>query len=337
MVEFLNRSGCSYQIEEMARQANDKLWLISPFIKITDSLKELLEDKDRDRIDMRLVYGKSELRDDEREWLRSLESLRIFYRENLHAKCYMNEDAALITSMNLYEFSQIHNDEWGILVSRREDEELYQNIYEEARRIFRRSEPQYAPKESAVDLQSAREQTSSAPAAQTKTAERAKKRTAKRKLSLPETGVCIRDGEPIGFDVLKPYCNKCFRSWNRYKNREYEEEMCHVCGRDWKIAAKDRPLCLDCYRKYAGLLVAQGHGRRQPETGVCIRDGEPIGFDVLKPYCNKCFRSWNRYKNREYEENMCHMCGREGPFRMDRPVCIYCILNVEYMAFSRES
>ena len=128
MAEFLTRSGCTNAIEQMAREAKDKLWLISPFIKITDSLKELLEDKDRDRIDMRLVYGKSELREGEREWLESLESLRMYYRENLHAKCYMTEDVALITSMNLYEYSLLHNDEWGILVSKLDDKELYDEI-----------------------------------------------------------------------------------------------------------------------------------------------------------------------------------------------------------------
>ncbi len=414
MAQFLRRNGCSHHIDEIVHRAKEKVWLISPFIKIADHLKELLQSKDRDRIDMRLVYGKSELREGEREWLKSLESLRIFYRENLHAKCYMNEDVALITSMNLYEFSQIHNDEWGILVSRHEDEELYQDILDEANLIFQNSKPESSPKESAVDSQSA-----SAPAAQTETAERepslpktgfcirdgepiefdvvkpycdecfrvwnrhknreyveemchscgieepatmdrplcldccnvellaasdlqfaieqtpsapaAQTETAEREPSLPETGVCIRDGEPIGFDILKPYCVNCFMVWNMYKNREYEENLCHSCGRDWETGI-NRPLCHDCYRKYAGLLVARGHGRRQPEIVFCIRDGEFIEFDVFKPYCDKCFRSWNRCKNRGYEENMCHVCGREGTFTMDFPVCLYCLLNVEYMA-----
>ena len=317
MAEFLTRSGCTNAIDRMAREAKDKLWLISPFIKITDSLKELLEDKDRDRIDMRLVYGKSDLRENEREWLGSLASLRTYYRDNLHAKCYMTEDVALITSMNLYEYSLLHNDEWGILVSRTEDEELYDNIFDEAQRIFRRSEipssvkapevarqpttartPSSAP---ADDIIGARIQdslgawgnapaddiiefaegvffendrsapaddviiyhadettarTPSAPPAQTKTAKRPRKRTSDRKPSLPKTGVCVRDGAAIEFNILKPYCDRCFRSWNRYKNREYKEEKCHACGRDWETDI-DRPLCLDCYRKYRGMIAAR--------------------------------------------------------------------------------
>ena len=342
MAEFLTRSGCIDAIEQMARQSKDKLWLISPFIKITDSLKELLEDKDRDRIDMRLVYGKRELREGELEWLESLASLRMYYRENLHAKCYMTEDVALITSMNLYEFSLIHNDEWGILVSRSEDKELYQRIFAEAQRLFRRSEIPSSVKAPKVAHQSTpevaqqptAERTPSAPPAQTKTANRPRKRAVDRKPSLPKMGVCIRGGEPIDFNILKPYCYTCFGVWNSFQNREYKENKCHACGRDWETDI-DRPLCLDCLRRYAGLLVAQGHGFRQPENGVCIRDGAAIGFDMSNPYCGKCFRSWNRYKNREYEEKMCHMCGRENPSTMERPICPACCLNVEYIAFTQ--
>ena len=93
------------------------------------------------------------------------------------------------------------------------------------------------------------------PAAQTKTAKRPRKRTADRKPSIPKTGVCVRDGAAIEFDILKPYCDKCFRSWNRYKNREYPENKCHACGLDWETNI-DRPLCLDCYRKYRGMIAA---------------------------------------------------------------------------------
>ena len=165
MAKFLTRSGCTDAIEQMARQSKDKLWLISPFIKITDPLRELLEEKDRDRIDMRLVYGKRELREGELEWLESLASLRMYYRENLHAKCYMTEDVALITSMNLYEYSLLHNDEWGILVSRTKDEELYDKIFDEAQRIFRRSEIPSSVKAPEVARQPTTAQTpSSAPA-----------------------------------------------------------------------------------------------------------------------------------------------------------------------------
>lgn len=52
----------------------------------------------------------------------------------------MNEEKCIITSLNLYEFSQINNNEMGILVLRDEDAEVYKDAYEEAQRIIRISE-----------------------------------------------------------------------------------------------------------------------------------------------------------------------------------------------------
>ena len=41
----------------------------------------------------------------------------------------MSEDAAIITSMNLYEFSQQNNDEMGIYVSRSKEPALYAKLH----------------------------------------------------------------------------------------------------------------------------------------------------------------------------------------------------------------
>ena len=329
MAKFLTTKACSSEIEEIVRQAGEKIWLISPYIKIDEQLKERLQARDGDGIDMRLIHGKKKLRKSESEWLNSLDSLEIRFRENLHAKCYMNEDVALITSLNLYKYSQIHNDEWGILVSRFDDEELYRRIFEEAVLISANSVVEKEPVKRSRPTTKGR--TSSQKRGRKKT-KRSQKRTARRKPSLPKTGVCIRKGEPIEFDLTKPYCDKCFRSWNRYKNREYPENKCHACGLGWE-ADMDRPLCLDCYRKYGGMIAARADAAGfAPEIGVCIRKGEPIEFDLSNPYCGSCFKSWNKYKNREYEEKMCHMCGREGPAAMERPICLDCYLNVAYAA-----
>ena len=97
----------------------------------------------------------------------------------------------------------------------------------------------------------------------------------------------------------------------------------------------DRPLCIGCRRTLGGALVKQGRGLIKPEDAVCIRDGEEIGFDLSKPYCGKCFRSWSRWKNREYSEEYCHICGLNGPSTMDSPICVRCYLNVQHLAFTQ--
>lgn len=140
MAKFLNTSATNYFLEELIKEAKDRLILISPFLKLNDRMKELLADKNRLKIDVRIVYGKSELQPEEINWLKELTYIRTSFCKNLHAKCYLNEELCIITSLNLYEFSQINNNEMGVLIRRSEDSELYKDAYEEAQRIIRISE-----------------------------------------------------------------------------------------------------------------------------------------------------------------------------------------------------
>lgn len=140
MAKFLNTSATNYFLEELIKSTNDKLILISPFLKLNNRIKELLEDKNRMKIDIRIVYGKIEMKNEEINWLKELSFVRTSFCENLHAKCYMNEKICIVTSMNLYEFSQVNNNEMGILIKRDEDLELYNDTKEEAERIIRVSD-----------------------------------------------------------------------------------------------------------------------------------------------------------------------------------------------------
>lgn len=140
MAHFLATSATTYHLEELIKNASEKVILISPFLKLNDRIKELLEDKNRLKIDMRIVYGKSELQPSEINWLKELSFVRTSFCKNLHAKCYMNEDTCIITSLNLYEFSQVNNNEMGVLITRAADEEMYRDAQEEAQRIIRISD-----------------------------------------------------------------------------------------------------------------------------------------------------------------------------------------------------
>ena len=140
MAKFLNTSATNYFLEELIKDAKDRLILISPYLKLNDRVKELLADKNRLKIDVRIVYGKSELQPAEITWLREQSYIRTSFCKNLHAKCYLNEELCIVTSLNLYEFSQVNNNEMGILIRRAEDAELYRDAYEEAQRIIRISD-----------------------------------------------------------------------------------------------------------------------------------------------------------------------------------------------------
>lgn len=140
MAKFLNTSATNYYLEELIKAASERLILISPYLKLNDRIKELLEDKNRLKIDVRIVYGKSELQPMEISWLNDLSFIRTSFCKNLHAKCYINESSCIITSLNLYEFSQVNNNEMGVHVSRHDDQQMYKDTYEEAQRIIRISD-----------------------------------------------------------------------------------------------------------------------------------------------------------------------------------------------------
>lgn len=140
MAIFLNTSATNFYLEELIKDARERVILISPYLKLNDRIKELLEDKDRLKIDIRIIYGKSELQPAEIEWLRALTYVRTSFCKNLHAKCYLSEDICIITSLNLYEFSQVNNNEMGVLLRRSEDESMYSDAYDEAQRIIRISD-----------------------------------------------------------------------------------------------------------------------------------------------------------------------------------------------------
>jgi len=140
MAKFLNTSGTTYHLEELIKNASDRLIIISPYLKLNERIKELLEDKNRLKIDIRIVYGKNDLHPEEINWLKNLSFIRTSFCKNLHAKCYLNENECIITSLNLYEFSQVNNNEMGVLIFRDEDSKLYADTYEEAQRIIRISD-----------------------------------------------------------------------------------------------------------------------------------------------------------------------------------------------------
>ena len=243
MAEFLTTTGVSYRLEEIIKNASDRLVIISPFLRVNERVKELLEDKNRLKIDVRVIYGKNELRPEENNWLESMDFIRTSFCNNLHAKCYLNENEALLTSMNLYEFSQINNNEMGILVSREEEPDLYKKIMEESMRLVRVSEEIRVKVARVEATENSREN-----------AEEARTRKeATPVLQAPEKGFCIRCKADLPAKPIQPYCSRCYASWRRFGNKEYEEKHCHTCGNEHTTSLL-KPLCLACFRKYGDVL-----------------------------------------------------------------------------------
>jgi len=140
MAKFLNTTGVSYHLEELIKNTNDRLILISPYLQFHNRVRDHIQNLNIQKKDIRIVYRESKLQLEESNWLESQIGVRTSVCSTLHAKCYLNENEAIVTSMNLYSFSQQNNDEMGIHVTKNGDPDLYNDIYVEAQRLLTISE-----------------------------------------------------------------------------------------------------------------------------------------------------------------------------------------------------
>ena len=140
MAKFLNTTGVSYHLEELIKNTKDRLILISPYLQFHKRVKDHLENLNIQKKDIRIIYRENKLQLEESNWLESQIGIRTSLCSSLHAKCYLNENEAIVTSMNLYSFSQQNNDEMGIHVTKKNDAELYEDIFKEVQRLLTISE-----------------------------------------------------------------------------------------------------------------------------------------------------------------------------------------------------
>jgi phosphatidylserine/phosphatidylglycerophosphate/cardiolipin synthase-like enzyme len=133
MAKFLNTRKAVSEIEDLIRNAETRLILISPYLKLSKDFKELLTYRNsKDKITT-VIFGKQELNPNEMKFLQGLRFVILKYNQDLHAKCYLNDDKMIITSLNLYEFSMNNNKEMGVLVDLNDesDKELFEDAYKE--------------------------------------------------------------------------------------------------------------------------------------------------------------------------------------------------------------
>lgn len=219
MAEFLDTQGVSYYLKKLIDNSNDKLYLISPYLQLNNQLKLSLEDRHKFSIDIIIIYGKvSDINPDDSAWLQSMPGIKLLFHKDLHAKCYFNEKEAVITSMNLYMFSQQNNVEMGIYISKEKDEKLYKQVANEVDRIKRGSEHR------TISVQKVENKKPENPKQKPTAKTEAKKSNSK------STGYCIRTGVEIPFNVEKPLSYEAYKKWNEFGDPDYSEKFCHFSG-----------------------------------------------------------------------------------------------------------
>lgn len=134
MSKFITSSNLDNEIESIIREAKTKLLLISPYINLSDNIKNLLmqktfhpeleiivafreewkEEKNRGDNNVEIESKYKNLK--ELEVWKNFPNIRLVGLNNLHAKYYANESKGVITSLNLYRYSIKNNIEYGCLI-----------------------------------------------------------------------------------------------------------------------------------------------------------------------------------------------------------------------------
>ncbi|QNR24331.1 phospholipase D family protein [Croceimicrobium hydrocarbonivorans] len=249
MPEFLTSSHLNSKIESIIDNAQDNLFLISPYIKFSPPIKRRLADlKNRPKTRLTIVFGKNNddlfksINEEDLEFLRTLPNLELKHEGDLHAKVYMNDSEIILSSMNLYEYSQHNNIEFGVYGTAKgiisslsssitgstsfdqEAVKYFWSVVKNARLIID-IEPQFEKGR----VFSADKYKNSI----TKVDELASRKTSPKKSSSNQAakmGYCIRTGMSIPFNVKMPFSDKSFKSWERFGDENYPEKYCHFSG-----------------------------------------------------------------------------------------------------------
>lgn len=248
MTTFLTTHGTAYHLERVLTEAAAEVVLVSPFLQLSPTLAQRLQDAGRRGVAITLVYGKSELKPDQQALLAGVERLALYYLENLHAKCYYNERAMVLTSMNMYAFSEKANREMGVLLGA--DEPAYADAVREVASILAAARRGTLP-----PARAARVGAGGAPAVPVS---RAWARGAggrgagawEAPRGADTRGYCVRCRRGVLLDPEQPFCVDCYRVWTEYGNADYPERWCHACGGE-HATSMARPRCRACWAETA--------------------------------------------------------------------------------------
>ncbi len=104
--ECLTAQGIAARLERMFSEAASYIIIVSPYIKLNLRLRDILGEKKKAGVDITIIHKGPFTATDI--------ATRHFQRSNLHAACFLTEKAALIGSMNLYDYSQVNKRMSGI-------------------------------------------------------------------------------------------------------------------------------------------------------------------------------------------------------------------------------
>jgi hypothetical protein len=251
MPRFLNTSLAYGEIQKIVTNAKFELVLISPYIKIPAEFVDRLKDTQKNT-KITIVCREEDLTKEEKDNLKLLPNLELRFDKNLHAKCFYNDSSMVITSLNLYDYSVQNNHEMGILLTIKDDAEVFNEARNEANHIINLAElfrlKRLQTNDSNIPSKLQHHNNIEKKAQESVSSSILKDIGNFFNNKIIQNGHCIRCGTIIPLDVDKPYCKDCYDNWTKWENPDYEENVCQSCGKR-ASTSMNKPLCRSCYKK----------------------------------------------------------------------------------------
>jgi len=228
--EVLTTAEISTKIIKIIDDAKEYCLIVTPYLKSWLHLQNCLKtasDKKK-----RIIFF---FRDDQSEKAEIKEFYKIYkfdivFIKDLHAKIYLNEKEALITSMNLYNTSQEKNYEMGVLLKKKEiiDNHVKTYIIDQ---IFNTG------KNDKLTLKS----------------KGISYKLLENNLFFEKIDYCVYCGEPKKISINKDgknhlYCDKCYKILQSKGAESFNQNnfrFCNICGEK----SNENSLCTNCYRQ----------------------------------------------------------------------------------------
>ena len=253
MAKFLKDNALNYELENIFEKAQEQILIISPYIKLHERFRSrLLNKKGNHDLEIIVVFGKNEedmsrsMKQEDFEFFQQFPNIEIRYEKRLHAKYYANEHTAILTSMNLYSFSQDNNIEVGVLTkvtlfnnfvntirnSESLDEQAWDyfanTVVEQSDVLFKKV-PVFESKvlglgKKYIESEIKVDKLSDFFGSKVTTV------SSSNHSSFNNIGYCIRTGAKIPFNIENPMIESAYRSWSKFGDRSYPEKFCHFSG-----------------------------------------------------------------------------------------------------------
>lgn len=230
-MDVLGGTEISSEVLTLIEEAKQILILVSPYFDPWERLStEIKRAATRSGMKVMLLLRGGEDRAKQEERARGLAEVgvRMMFLSKLHAKVYISESQAIVTSMNLLKSSALDSWELAIRVNAKEDSAIFSKIVTHVKDLMDRAKDE---RELAAKVKAATNVAGLA----TMLDELRSNDSIPRLTSWQgraKTGYCIRCGVDIAFNPSRPLCADCFKAWAKFENPDYQESHCHACGKE---------------------------------------------------------------------------------------------------------